>query len=70
MSRIEQQRARRSAKVFDGDNDMVVVYAELDRIAGERVKAAETEAVSAAGCDPPPATPTTSNGGKTVAPPT
>ena len=40
MSRIERQRARRFAKVFDGDNDMVVVYAELDRIAGERVKAA------------------------------
>ena len=40
MSRIERQRARRSAKVFDGDNDMVVVYAELDRIAGERIKAA------------------------------
>ena len=40
MSRTERQRARRFAKVFDGDNDMVVVYAELDRIAGERVKTA------------------------------
>lgn len=40
LSRTERQRARRSARVFDGDNDMVVVYAELDRIAGERVKTA------------------------------
>ena len=40
LSRTERQRARRFAKVFDGDSDMVVVYAELDRIAGDRVKAA------------------------------
>ena len=40
LSRTERQRARRFAKVFDGDNDMVVLYAELDRIAGERVKTA------------------------------
>ena len=40
LSRTERQRARRFAKVFDGDYDMVVVYAELERIAGERVKAA------------------------------
>jgi hypothetical protein len=36
----ERQRERRSAKVFDGDNEMVILYAELDHIAGERVKAA------------------------------
>jgi len=40
LSRTERQRARRSAKVFDGDNDMVVIHAELDRIAGERAKTA------------------------------
>ena len=40
MSRHERQRERRSAKVFDGDNEMVILYAELDRIAGERVKTA------------------------------
>lgn len=40
LSRTDRQRARRFAKVFDGDNDMVVVYAELDRIAGDRVKTA------------------------------
>ena len=31
---------RRRAKVFDGDNDMVIVYAELDRLAGDRFKTA------------------------------
>ena len=40
LTRHERQRERRSAKVFDGDDEMVVLYAELDRIAGERVKAA------------------------------
>ncbi len=40
LTRHERQRERRSAKVFDGDNEMVVLYAELDRIAGERVKTA------------------------------
>ena len=40
LSRAERQRARRCAKVFDGDNDMVVIYAELDRVAGERVRIA------------------------------
>ncbi len=40
LSRHERQRERRSAKVFDGDNEMVILYAELDRIAGERVKTA------------------------------
>lgn len=36
----ERQRERRSAKVFDGDDEMVILYAELDRIASERVKTA------------------------------
>lgn len=40
LTRHERQRERRSAKVFDGDNEMVILYAELDRIAGERAKAA------------------------------
>ena len=40
LTRHELQRERRSAKVFDGDNEMVILYAELDRIAGERVKTA------------------------------
>ncbi len=40
LTRHERQRERRSGKVFDGDNDMVILYAELDRIAGERVKTA------------------------------
>lgn len=40
LTRHERQRERRSAKVFDGDDEMVVLYAELDRIAGERVKTA------------------------------
>ena len=40
LSRHERQRDRRSAKVFDGDKEMVILYAELDRLAGERVKTA------------------------------
>lgn len=40
LTRHERQRQRRSAKVFDGDDEMVILYAELDRIAGERVKTA------------------------------
>ena len=40
LSRTERQRARRLAKVFDGDDDMVIVHAELDAIAGQRVKTA------------------------------
>ena len=40
LTHHERQRERRSAKVFDGDNEMVILYAELDRIAGERVKTA------------------------------
>ena len=38
LTRSEQQRLRRKGKVFDGDSDMVVLHAEIDRIAGERVK--------------------------------
>ena len=40
MGRAERQRARRSAKVFDGTGGMVVLHAELDQLAGERVKTA------------------------------
>ncbi|MCY4427782.1 MAG: DUF222 domain-containing protein, partial [Halieaceae bacterium] len=40
MSRGERQRARRSAKVFDGSGGMVVLHAELDQVSGERVKTA------------------------------
>ncbi len=40
MSRIERQRARRSVKVFDGSGGMVVLHAELDQVAGDRVKTA------------------------------
>ncbi len=40
MSRSERQRARRSAKVFDGTGGMVVLHAELDPISGDRVKTA------------------------------
>ncbi len=40
LTRHERQRERRSGKVFDGDDDMVVLHAEFDRIAGERVKSA------------------------------
>ena len=40
LTRHERQRERRSGKVFDGDDDMVVLNAEFDRIAGERVKTA------------------------------
>ena len=43
LTRQERQRERRSAKVFDGDDEMVILYAELDRIAGERVKTALDE---------------------------
>jgi len=34
LSRHERQRERRSAKVFDGDDEMVILHAELDRIDG------------------------------------
>ena len=40
LTRHERQRQRRNAKVFDGDNEMVVLHAEFDRVAGERVKTA------------------------------
>ena len=40
LTRHERQRERRSGKVFDGDDEMVVLHAEFDRIAGERVKTA------------------------------
>ncbi|MCY4163866.1 MAG: DUF222 domain-containing protein [bacterium] len=40
LNPIEQQRARRTAKIFNGDNDMVILHAELDHVAGERVKTA------------------------------
>ena len=40
MTRLERQLQRRSAKVFDGDDGMVILHAEFDRAAGERVKAA------------------------------
>jgi len=40
MGRAERQRARRSAKVFDGSGDMVVLHAEFDQVSGERVKTA------------------------------
>ena len=39
LSRRERQHQPRKARVFDADNDMVIVYAELERLAGERVKA-------------------------------
>ena len=40
LSHQERQRERRSGKVFDGDDDMVVLHAEFDRVAGDRVKTA------------------------------
>ncbi|WP_419917539.1 DUF222 domain-containing protein [Candidatus Poriferisocius sp.] len=39
-SRHDQQRRHRKAAVFNGDDGMVVLHAELDRITGERVKTA------------------------------
>ncbi len=45
MGRAERQRARRCLKVFDGSGGMVVLHAELDRVAGDRVKTA-VEAMS------------------------
>ena len=40
LTRHERQRERRNGKVFDGDDEMVILHAEFDRIAGERVKTA------------------------------
>ncbi|WP_419919465.1 DUF222 domain-containing protein [Candidatus Poriferisocius sp.] len=39
-TRIERQRRRRKAVAFNGDDDMVILRAELDSISGERVKTA------------------------------
>ncbi|WP_419918325.1 DUF222 domain-containing protein [Candidatus Poriferisocius sp.] len=38
--RLDQQRRRRKAAVFNGDDAMVVLHAELDQVTGERVKTA------------------------------
>ena len=38
LTRHERQREHRIGKVFDGDDEMVILHAEFDRIAGERVK--------------------------------
>ncbi len=40
LNPTEQQHKRRKAKIFAGDDDMVVLHAELDRLAGEKVKTA------------------------------
>ena len=40
LTRHQRQHQRRSGKVFDGDDEMVILHAEFDRIAGERVKTA------------------------------
>ena len=40
LTRHERQYERRSGKVFDGDDEMVILHAAFDRIAGERVKTA------------------------------
>ena len=40
LTRHQRQHQRRSAKAFDGDDEMVILHAEFDRIAGERVKTA------------------------------
>ncbi len=40
LNPTEQQHARRKAKIFNGDDDMVVLHAELDQLAGEKVKTA------------------------------
>ncbi len=40
LNPTEQQHKRRSAKIFDGDNDMVVLHAELDQLAGEKIRTA------------------------------
>ena len=40
LTRHERQRERRNGKVFDGDDEMVILHAEFDRLAGERVKTA------------------------------
>ncbi len=40
LNPTEQQHKRRTAKIFDGDNDMVVLHAELDQLAGEKIRTA------------------------------
>ncbi|WP_419928634.1 DUF222 domain-containing protein [Candidatus Poriferisocius sp.] len=40
LTRHERQRERRCGKVFDGENEMVVLHAEFDRVAGDRVRTA------------------------------
>ncbi len=39
-SKAERQRRRRKAALFNGDEGMVVLHAELDPVSGERVKTA------------------------------
>ncbi len=38
--RAERQRRRRKAALFNGEDDMVILHAELDPVSGERVKTA------------------------------
>ena len=40
LNPTEQQHKRRTAKIFNGDNDMVVLHAELDQLAGEKIRTA------------------------------
>ncbi len=40
LNPTEQQHKRRTAKIFNGDDDMVVLHAELDQLAGEKIRTA------------------------------
>ncbi len=40
LNPTEQQHKRRTAKIFDSDDDMVVLHAELDQLAGEKIRTA------------------------------
>ncbi len=40
LNPTEQQHKRRSAKIFSGDDDMVILHAELDQLAGEKIRTA------------------------------
>ncbi len=40
LNPTEQQQTRRKAKIFNGDDDMVVLHAELDQLAGEKIRTA------------------------------
>ncbi len=40
LNPTEQQHKRRTAKIFSGDNDMVVLHAEFDQLAGEKIRTA------------------------------